>query len=129
MRSIGIHFNFKYDAAVLNTSIYDVCDDIICPCLNIPLVRVLDIIPVVLLAVENVPNLPGELGALPLVDQPQVSIGMTRPGTRLRLSITLEEVSDTLGVTVLNNTPLHWSPGGLSHLCLGLPLHDYDLPR
>ena len=57
---------------------------IILPYLDIPLVRVLDIIqahvvaepPVVLLAVEHVPNLPGELGPLPLVNEPEVRIGV-----------------------------------------------------
>ena len=57
--------------------------------------------PVILLAVEHVPNLPAELGALPLVDQPEVSIGMAGPGTGLRLPIALEEVSNTLGISVL----------------------------
>ena len=74
MRGVSIHFHFKYDAVVLNTVMYDVSIIIILPYLDIPLVRVLDIIqahvvaepPVVLLAVEDVPNLPGELWLMTL---------------------------------------------------------------
>ena len=107
---------------------------IILPYLDIPLVRVLDIIqahvvaepPVVLLAVEDVPNLPGELGPLPLVNDPEVRIGVARPGAALRLSIALEEVSNTLGVAVLKT--LQHINMVHCHLCLGLPLHDHYLP-
>ena len=109
MRGVSIHLHFKYDAVVLNIVLYDVSNAIILPHLDIPLVRVLDIIPahvvaeppVILLAVEHVPNLPGELGPLPLVNDPEVRIGVARPGAALRLSIALEEVSNTLGVAVL----------------------------
>ena len=41
------------------------------------------------LRVEQVCDLPGELGAVPLVDQPQVRSGVAAPRRRLRFTIAL----------------------------------------
>jgi hypothetical protein len=114
---------------------YDVSIVIILPYLDIPLVRVLDIIqahvvaepPVVLLAVEDVPNLPGELGPLPLVNDPEVRIGVARPSAALRLSIALEEVSNTLGVAVLQVVGQRWPGNTKNYLDPQMQLSFTDL--
>ena len=46
-------------------------------------------------------DLPGELLAAPLVDQAEVGRCVTGPGAGLRLSVTLEEEANTLGVPIL----------------------------
>ena len=45
--------------------------------------------------------LPGELGAVPLADEAQVGAGLAGPGAGLALSVTLEEVAETLGGSLL----------------------------
>ena len=82
------------------------CDGVV---LDVTLVRVADLgpghvvgeAPVVLLAVEHVGDLPGELVPAPRVQHPQVCGGVAGPGAGLRLSITLEEETHTLRAALL----------------------------
>ena len=82
------------------------CDGVV---LDVTLVRVADLgpghvvgeAPVVLLAVEHVGDLPGELVPAPRVKHPQVRGGVAGPGAGLRLSITLEEETHTLRAALL----------------------------
>ena len=90
-------------------------------CLNISLVGVLYIIPahvvtespVFLLAVEEMSDLPAEAGAIPLVEEPQVSTGVSAPGTDFALPVALEEITHTPCAPLLG---------------LGVALHDHNLP-
>ena len=51
--------------------------------------------------VEKMLYLPGELGAVPLADESEVGAGLAGPGAGLALSVTLEEVAETLGGALL----------------------------
>merc|ERR1719187_353391 len=78
---VGIHLHLKDHTVVLDVAFFGV--------LHLVPAQVVAEAPVVLLRVEEMSDLPGELGAIPLVDQPQVSSGVAAPGGGLKPTIAI----------------------------------------
>ena len=93
VRRVRVHLDLECDGVVLDVSLVRVAD--------LGPGHVVGEAPVVLLAVEHVGDLPGELVPAPRVQHPQVRGGVAGPGAGLRLSITLEEETHTLRAALL----------------------------
>ena len=83
--SIGVDLHFKDHTVVLDVAFLGV--------LHLVPAQIVTEAPIVLLGVEEMGDLPGELGAVPLVNQPQVSSRVAAPCRRLGFTIALRLVS------------------------------------
>ena len=123
--SVGVDFHFEGDRVILDVAFVRVH--------QVSPGHVLGEAPVVLLAVEHVGNLPLELLPVPWTDEPELCGGVAGPGAGLGLSVTLQEEPHTLRIPVLKvlivSGRFRGREGYWHYLCLGLSLHDHDLPR